>query len=100
MKDLLITAAALLVPFVIPCLTIWSHPNWKGVLLASITLWIFVGLSEIFLVAHYDSGGPAVAMFAVWVVGGLPASLILFAIAAWGRRRFRKAPALPVEPVK
>jgi hypothetical protein len=89
MQELLITMTLLLFPFVIPMYTVWTHPNWKGVLLSAFVLWIFMTLAEVFLIGHYGTGGPAGLGLVIWIVLGLPFSAV-FCMIFLGLCRFIK----------
>jgi hypothetical protein len=87
MEEPIVTFLALLLPFIIPTLTAWKHPNWKGILLGALTLWIFLALALTLLLGRYGTEGPGGAIFALWILGGLPIS----AIYCGGVRALRRA---------
>ena len=70
MEEPIITAILLIAPFVLPSYTAWTHPNWKGVLVGALTLWLFLFLSQVFLIGRYGTGGPAGFMLVLWFWGG------------------------------
>ncbi len=70
MEENLATLIVWGISFAIPTYTVWTHPNWKGVLLGALTLWIYFLLSGVFLIGRYGTGGPAAAGALLWMVAG------------------------------
>jgi hypothetical protein len=99
MEELIFTALGLLLPPIIPTLTAWSHPNWKGVILGALTLWVFVILAEVFLLGRYGTGGPGGIGLVLWVIGGLPVSVIYCWTVLKIRRATKKVVVEPIPPV-
>src|SRR5262245_43155164 len=66
----LVTFVVLFATFVIPTYTVWKYPNWKGVLLGALTLWIFLFLAVAFLIGQYGTGGPAGIGLWLWALTG------------------------------
>lgn len=68
--ELLVIVVVFLATLVIPTYAAWKHPNWKGVLLGALTLWIFMILAQAFLIGQYGTGGPAGAVYVIWLLTG------------------------------
>jgi hypothetical protein len=99
MEELIVTVLALLLPPIIPTLTAWSHPNWKGVVLGALTLWIFMALGEALVVGRYAGEGPAGLLLVLWVLAGLPVSLVYCWVVLKIRRSRKEALVEPIPPI-
>jgi hypothetical protein len=90
MDERIVTAVMLVLPLILPTYTAWAHPNWKGVLLGGVTLWLFLLLAIAFLIGRYGSGGPGGIGLALWMVGGWFPSLVYCLFVAGIRSALRQ----------
>jgi hypothetical protein len=64
----------------------WQHPNWKGVIVSSLTLWFCFFLATSSLLAAYSTGGPGGAGLMIWMFGGWAPSIIFAGLSAVSRQ--------------
>ena len=86
MGELIVVFIGLLFPFVIPTYSAWTHPNWKGVVLGAVTLWLFLFFALVLLIDRYGTGGPAALMTGLWALTGWLWSILYCALVCVVRR--------------
>jgi hypothetical protein len=84
MEELFVTAAVYLFCFCVAGFVVWQHPNWKGLIAGTITLYIYVFMGIALVVGRYCVEGIGGAIFIpLWVLGGIPMSCAFsFAVRA------------------
>jgi hypothetical protein len=80
----------LIAPFIIAATIAWGHPGWKGVLIATLTLWGFVAMAMVFVLAREGTGGPGGILFLLWVLTGWLWSAAFSSLAAWASNQCRR----------
>jgi hypothetical protein len=94
MIDLGVIVAGLGVPALLATYTVWTHPSWKGVLLATGTLWILPLMLLVALMVPYRSGDLPVAVWGVWLLWGWAVSALCCTVLARVRAvRLRRVPS-------
>lgn len=90
MEERIAGAVVLVLFLILPTYTAWAHPNWKGVVLGGLTLWLFLFLAFAFILGRYGGGGPAAMGVGVWVLGGWFPSMFYSLCVAGIRSAWRK----------
>ncbi len=80
----------LLLPFLIGGAIAWAQPGWKGVVVATITLWGFVAMAMATLLVLEGTGGPGGILFLLWVFTGWLWSAAFSSLTAWVSQQFRE----------
>src|SRR5262245_5097367 len=70
MEEPLVCLGVFVIAFGTAIFIVWNHPNWKGQILAALTLWIYLFMGMTLLLGLYSTGGPAAAMTVLWLLTG------------------------------
>jgi hypothetical protein len=94
MVELLVTVVVMVLPWAFATYIAWTHPDWKGTLLATLTLWLLGFLALVGLVTAFESSGPAGMGAGLWLIAGwIPARIYCSAVTQARKRRLPSAPA-------
>lgn len=83
-------AVLLIAPFLLAAIIAWAHPGWKGVVIATLTLWGFVAMAMVYVLAREGTGGPGGILFLLWVFSGWLWSAAFSSLAAWASKQRQK----------
>ena len=83
MEEPLIVISIYVLVLLVPTYTAWTHPNWKGILLGTLTLWAFWSLAQLFLIGRYGTGGPAGVLLVLWLLTGWLWSAGYCSVVCW-----------------
>jgi len=90
MEELLFTALVYLFCFCVAGFVVWQHPNWKGLIARTITLYIYLFMGIVLVVGRYCQEGIGGLLVPAWVLTGLPVSCAFsFAVRAAKRNELR-----------
>lgn len=87
MNELLITIAVFTLPVGLASYTAWTHPGWKGTLVAVLTLWLLLFLGLVFLAGRFGSDGPGGLLAVLWALSGWLWSAAYCSLLGWIRGR-------------
>jgi len=93
-EELIVTTICLAFPFLIPTYTVWNHPNWKGFLLGTLTLYGFMLMAIYFLLERYLPGSLGGLAYPLWLVTGWLWSAMYCALVLSLRIAFPRLPKL------
>lgn len=90
MEELLVTGAVYLFCPSVAGFIVWQHPNWKGLIASTITLYIFLFMGIALLVGRYSGEGPGGLLILLWMLGGLPMSCVFSFVVRAVKRQMKE----------